>query len=156
MFCQRCGKPDGHCLNDYPSSQAILQQTIKAQLEQLALSKIGVESNRRRRAGSRPAGINPGLTKVNVPDFPAGMHPIDFKPMKFPKGAAVNIVFTLSSEYTDVINGLQERIFPYPQYRIADYRLSTADGAMIVEGTHFCEFPFNLTRGGKKPMACSL
>lgn len=124
-----------------------MQQSIKEQLEQLASSKIGAE--KRRRCG-RPLTINPALGKVNVTAFPAGMHPVDLKPMKLPRGAPVNVVFTLDSSYEAVVDGLQRLLFPYSKYRVADYLLTTADGALIVEGIPFAEFPFNLGRGGRR------
>ena len=116
-------------------------KSIKCQLEQLALPQVGAESSRRRRPGNRPACVNQGLNKVNVTAFPVGMHPFDLKPTMLQNRSAVKIVFTLDSE---LFRGLHERLFPYPQYRLADYRLATADGAQIVEGIPFCELPFNL------------
>ena len=91
-----------------------------------------------------------GLNKVNVTAFFAGMHPIYLKPMRLPKGSALNGVFTLDSNFFQDIHGLHERLFSYPQYRLADYRLATADGELNVDSITFCEFPFNLARGGKK------
>ena len=122
----------------------MIQQSIKDQLEQLAASKIVAE--KRRRSG-RPATINPALTKVNVTAFPAGMDPVNLKPLKLPKGAPVNVVFMLDACYDEVVDGLQSLLFPYPKYKLADYSLATADGALIVEGIPFAEFPFNLGRG---------
>ena len=77
---------------------------------------------------------------------------LDQKLMKLPKGASVNAVFTLDSSYFTVVQGLEELLFPYPRYRKADYSVATSDGALIVEGTPFAEFPFNLGRSGKKPL----
>src|SRR5690242_10732500 len=110
LFCQRCGQPSGQCGSDCPSNQALVHQSIKDQLEQLAASRIGAE--KRRRCGRPATTMNPALTKINVTAFPAGMHPVDLKPMKLPIGAPVNVVFTLDASYYAAIDGLQELLFP--------------------------------------------
>ena len=95
--------------------------------------------------------INPAITKFNVTAFPAAIHPVDQKPMKLPRGAPVNVVFTLDSTYDSDVLHLQD-LFPYPTFKLADYFLTTADGALNVEGIPFSEFPFNLGRCGKRSL----
>ena len=64
----------------------------------------------------------------------------------------MNIVFTLDDTYDQVLFDIQDRLFPYPTWKRAEYELATSDGAMIIVGTPFANFPFILAKGGKKAL----
>ena len=49
-----------------------------------------------------------------------------------------------------MLNGEQDRLFPYPTWKLASYKLATADGAMILPETPFSNFPFNIGSSSAK------
>mgnify|MGYP007095361381 CR=1 FL=1 len=68
-----------------------------------------------------------------------------------------NILISLSASYDDVVQIWTKTLFPTPPWKKsgASYELTTSDGARILIGTWFNDFPFNISKSDSWPAMLS-
>ena len=148
-FCSKCGQLQGNCISTCPSQADGMKLAIQAKIAQM--QETAVETGRSRANTRRGGFFVPAIRKINVTAYPCGYDPTSGKAIKLNSIPPVNEVFLKSALYCDIIDHLSESLFPYPTWKEgASYDLATSDGALIKPGTAFEDFPFNLSKFGKK------